>query len=69
MGNIPQDKFKHVDIRKFQTLNLPGKKVKLISPAPDGSYQFEETADGNVLKILDPGQFWSVSNYLVVQCD
>lgn len=69
MGNIPQEKFKPVDIRKFQSLNLPGKKVKLISPAPDGSYQFEETADGNVLKILDPTQFWSVSNYLVVQCD
>ncbi|MBO4826227.1 MAG: hypothetical protein J5506_03180 [Prevotella sp.] len=69
MGNIPQDRFRPVDIRKFNSLDLPGKKVKLISPAPDGSYEFVETENGNQLKILDPTQFWSVSNYLVVQCD
>lgn len=69
MGNIPQDRFHPVDIRKFRSLDLPGKKVKLISPAPDGSYEFVEGDNGYTLKILDPNLFWSVSNYLVVQCD
>ena len=69
LGNIPKERFAAVDIRKFRRLPLQGQSVKLISPAPDGSYELSQTDGGWVLNILDPTQFWSVSNYLVVQCD
>lgn len=70
MGNVPQDMFHPVDIRSFKTLELQGKNVKLVSPAPDGSYEIVDKGSGNyVLNILDATKFWSVSNYLVVRCD
>lgn len=70
MGNVPQDMFHPVDIRDFKTLELQGKNVKLVSPAPDGSYEIVDKGSGNyVLNILDATKFWSVSNYLVVRCD
>lgn len=70
LGNIPQHLFHPVDIRRFRHLNLDGKKVKLRSPAPNGSYRIEERPEGGyTFQILDPNQFWSVSNYLIIQCD
>lgn len=70
MGNVPQEMFHPVDIRNFKSLDLKGKNVKLISPAPDGSYEIVDNGNGNyVLNILDATKFWSVSNYLVVRCD
>ena len=70
LGNIPQHLFHPVDIRRFRHLDLDGKKVKLRSPAPNGSYRIEEHPDGGyTFRILDPSQFWSVSNYLIIQCD
>ena len=70
MGNVPQEMFHPVDIRDFKTLELKGKNVKLVSPAPNGSYEIIDKGNGNyVFNILDATKFWSVSNYLVVRCD
>jgi DNA repair exonuclease SbcCD ATPase subunit len=69
LNNLPTGKFKQVDIRNFRGLNIPGKKVTLISPAPPASYRLYQEPAGYRLVINDPTSFWSISNYLVIQTE
>ncbi len=69
LSNLPTGRFKQVDIRNFKGLNIPGKKVTLISPAPTSSYSLIQDAAGYRLTINDPAAFWSISNYLVIQAE
>jgi predicted nuclease with TOPRIM domain len=69
LGNISQDAFTSVDIRNFNQLQIDGKKIKLLSPAPANSYSLSPNGTGYLLKITDATAFWSVSNYLVIQVD
>lgn len=34
---------------------------------PKGSYRLESVGGGTILHIIDPAEFWSVSNYLIIQ--
>lgn len=69
LSAIRQDGFQVVDIREFATLPIHGKKVKLLTPAPKGSYTLSPNGDGWLLTITDAASFWSVSNYLVIKAD
>ena len=69
LNNLPTGKFKQVDIRNFRGLNIPGKKVTLISPAPPASYRLYQEPAGYRLVINYPTSFWSISNYLVIQTE
>ena len=69
LNNLPTGKFKEVDIRNFKQLNIQGKKVSLLSPAPSSSYSLLKEGSGYKLIINDPTSFWSISNYLVIQAD
>lgn len=67
-GAFDKDYFVQVDIRELKELPLFDKKAKVLSNHPEGSYEFIKDADQNlVLKIKDYKQFWSLSQYLVIQ--
>jgi hypothetical protein len=59
--------FKEIDITQQSEIPINGKKAKLATSHPAGSYRFEGEVEK--LVIVDPAQFWSVSKYLVVVVD
>lgn len=62
--------FQRVDIRHATSIPISGKKAKLLTAAPAGSYTLSQVQKGQwVLTITNPTQFWSVSNYCVIQTD
>lgn len=69
LSNLPVERFNPIDIRKFRQIHIEGKKVKLLSPAPAGSYTLAENGKGYTLSVVDATAFWSISNYLVIQAD
>ena len=69
VGNVDLSKCKKVDIRSFTSATLSSKKEpELISPAPQGSYRFEKTADRTWKFIIsNPSAFWSLSNAAIIK--
>lgn len=64
MDNLAKSYFKRIDVLAVQEIPVLGKKAKLATAHPEGSYRFEEGA--SKLIITDHHAFWSVSKYLVV---
>lgn len=68
VDNLTKDKFKQVDIRYFKEYIIKSKKPKILSQMPSGSYELKEDGNGGtILLITNPAQFWSVTNYLIIQ--
>lgn len=67
--DVDKSKFNAVDIRKFREIHLHSSNPKILTPQPSNrSFHFEESGDGNcTLVITNPTQFWSVSNFLIIQ--
>lgn len=61
--------FKKIDIRQFSKLNIPGKKVEIVSNHPAESYTLAGDKGNWVLQIKDYNAFWKSSKYLVVVAD
>ena len=67
-ANVNKDGFVEIDIRKVVEIPVGAKKAAILSAHPEGSYEFVAGADGmQVLKVLDPQTFWSVTRYLVIR--
>lgn len=69
-GALDRSKFACVDIRNWNDISFTAKKVRVLTPMPDSSYEI--TTDGNrnfTLEVLDPASFWSISNCLIIQTD
>lgn len=68
-SEVDKSKFNAVDIRKFREIQLKSDNPKILTPLPNNrSYHFEENGDGScTLVITNPTQFWSVSNFLIIQ--
>ena len=69
-GDFDKGFFTVNDKRNIQTLPLNSQKAKLLTNHPEKS--FEIIVDSNnqkALHILDKEEFWSLSNYLVIQID
>lgn len=66
--DFDESAFEKIDIRELNTIDVQGKKVKIVSTHPAGSYRLETNAKGAVekIQITNPTKFWSVSKYLVV---
>lgn len=65
---LDRSKFRQVDIRKFTEITFEAKKPKILTAAPQSTYTL--TTDGNgrfTLHITNPSDFWSISNFLVIQ--
>jgi len=59
--------FTEIDIREVTEIPLGSKDAKILSPAPESSYEFVKGFDKTItLRILDQTEFWSLSKYLVV---
>ncbi len=63
-----KDYFTKIDIRTDKTIKLYAKRAELLTDHPAGSYELVKDDKGQLtLRILDPGKFWSISRYLVIQ--
>lgn len=67
VSNFANAGFVKVDIRSYVEVDIPSKKIEILTAMPSSSYTI--TSDGNTSKLLitNPNVFWSVSNYLVIQ--
>ncbi|MCD4794127.1 MAG: hypothetical protein K8R54_12890 [Bacteroidales bacterium] len=66
---MKESEFTEVDIRETMEFSLnETKKVQLITDHPEGSYKFEQSADGKYikLKVINADDFWKMSKYLVI---
>lgn len=69
-GDFNASYFTKADKRNVTVIPTSGKKIKLWSNNPAGSYQIITEANGTEsLKITDPARFWSLSPYLIIQID
>lgn len=65
-GNL--DSFTCTDSRLLNEIPIGYKRVTLVTPHPDGSYQLITDADKRVMKLVidDPVRFWESSKILVI---
>lgn len=67
-GNFDVDFFTKADQRNLSSIFLESKKAKILTKHPEGSYELTKDAEGfYTLNITNPGSFWSLSRYLVVE--
>ena len=60
--------FTEIDIREAKSIPIQGKKPKLVTHHPEGSYTLVEGEnDFATLNITKPEEFWSTSKFLVVE--
>ena len=63
-----QDNFESVDIRYYDSHVIKAKKVKMLTSAPKNSYTLTKISNDEwQLKILSPADFWSISNFMIIQ--
>lgn len=65
-SNIDLSKFRKVDMQTFTQMELP-MKYEIKTEVPKDSYKVEKNGDGNILYIINPVRFWSVSNFLIIE--
>lgn len=63
------DYFVKLDKRKNKEIFIEGKKLTLISDHPSTSYSIVPDGNNSKIKITNPGEFWRISNYLIVVVD
>ena len=68
-SDFDQSFFITADRRTLHTIALHSNKAKVLTNHPAGSYQIVDQNGQKVLKITNPDQFWSLTNYLVIQID
>lgn len=68
-GDFDKGSFAVQDKRTLAVLPLPGRKAKILTNHPEGSYELTEENGRKTLRITDPRRFWSLGNYLVIQTD
>lgn len=65
---LDRSKFNQVDIRKFTEITFEAKKPKIITAAPQSTYTLTTDGKGKfTLHINNVPEFWSISNFLVIQ--
>lgn len=67
-GSFDVSAFTKIDIREVSEIDLNSKDAKILSSAPESSYEIIKGYDKNLkLLIKDPAAFWSQSKYLVIK--
>jgi len=61
--------FKAVNIDETKTIDIPAKDIKLLTPQPQNSYRIDKIYKNYALTITNPDQFWSVSDFVIIQVD
>lgn len=69
-GDYDKSYFIQADKRNLTSIKLHSKKGKIVSNnQPVGSYEIVDVNGEKELKIIHPEEFWSLSNYVVIQID
>lgn len=68
-GDFDKDFFVTGDKKTLNRLPLNTSKVKILTNHPASSYRIIEENEHKTIEISNPEQFWSLTNYLVVQAD
>lgn len=69
-GDFNQNYFTVGDKRNIKVIPTGGKKVKIWSNMPQGSYDIIDNANGTQsVQIINQGEFWSLTPYLIIQID
>lgn len=67
-GSFDVDAFTKIDIREVTEINIGSQDAKILSSAPESSYELVKNVDKTLkLVIKDPGAFWSQSKFLVIK--
>jgi len=68
LENFSDTAFTQIDITETKTIPVNSKSAKLITEHPAGSYEFIRDSNNKIeyIAIKDPGQFWKISKYAVV---
>ncbi|MDR1005432.1 MAG: hypothetical protein LBL74_01015 [Bacteroidales bacterium] len=57
-----------IDIRRYESISLPGKKINIITPQPESAYRLEgDKSKPTSLTITDPAKFWEKSRILIIE--
>lgn len=68
-GDFDKNFFKTGDKRSLRMIMLGGKKVKVYTNHPSGSFEIVNVGEQKALKIKNQEEFWNLTDYLVVQVD
>ncbi|MDR1725770.1 MAG: hypothetical protein LBR28_05200 [Bacteroidales bacterium] len=67
-GDANLDDNNRIDIRRISDINLPGKKINIITPQPEAAYRLNgEEKKPTSLTITDPAKFWEKSRVLIIE--
>jgi hypothetical protein len=68
-ANFSDSSFTQVNIAEMKTIPVNSKNAKLITEHPSSSYTMIRGSDNRIsgIEIKDPGQFWKISKYAVVE--
>lgn len=67
---LDRSKFAKVDIRKWREISFEAKRPRILTNMPESSYRLTTSSKHNfTLEVLNPTDFWSISNFLVIQTD
>lgn len=66
-GDVDLSQFVKVDIREFTEIEIDAKSVSILTPVPPSSYRLTKSKNSIKIEILAPAEFWSLSNYLIIQ--
>lgn len=61
--------FTKADKRTLTQIDLNSTKAEILTKQPAGSYSIDDVNGRKVLRIINPAQFWSLTNYLVIRID
>lgn len=69
-SDFEQSYFTRADKRTLTVIDLHAKKAKVLTNQPKDSYEITQAANGSkMLQITNPTQFWTSSNFLIIQID
>lgn len=67
---MDRSKFWQIDMRKWKEVTFTAKKPRILSNMPSSSYEITTSGDKNfTLHIINPSDFWKITQYLVIQTD
>lgn len=68
-GDFDRNFFTRADKRTLTQIDLNSTKAEVLTKQPAGSYTIDDANGHKVLRITNPAQFWSLTNYLVIKID
>lgn len=69
-GALDKSKFYRVDIRKWRDISFEAKRPRILTATPGSAYRLTTTGNRQfTMQVTNPTDFWSISNFLIIQTD